>query len=411
VSEELKQALVAKGVSIPRPDLVVVDPDVDPERIESGAILLPGARISGSRTLMRSGARIGTGGAAVVHDCALGRDATLASGSFTSCVLLDGASFGPSGHGRDGTLFEEEASAAHAVGTKQTILLPWATVGSNVNGCDLLLAGGTGRNDHSEIGSGFIHFNFTPFGPRGDKATPSLFGNVRRGVWLTERRIFLGGAGGVVGPIRVGYGSVLAAGAVYRRDHGDDVLVVGEKTPEREVPFDPFMIRRGPDRVRRSLEFMAELVALHRWYAEVRMRRAADDLMQRLLLGEAMTLLEAALAERARQLERFIDGFEVSADHLEPRGEVAEAGHLRSIAKAFPRIRSAITHPLGIETRQEFDRIARGTLLAAAAEDLDQPYIDWVQGLDETVRAAGRGYLTSIVEAYLKDPVGAGALR
>lgn len=408
MSQELKQALSDRGVEMPHPELVTVEADVDPERFEAGAVLLPGARISGRTTVILAGARIGTEGAAVVRDCAIGRDATLASGSFSSTVLLDGASFGPSGHSRDGTLFEERASAAHAVGTKQTILFPWATLGSNINACDCLLAGGTGPKDHSEIGSGFIHFNFTPFGPKGDKATPSLFGDVPRGVWLTEPRIFLGGAGGVVGPIRVGYGTVLAAGSVYRRDRGENLLVVGENVPAREIPFDPLAIRRGPERVKRSLEYMAELVALHRWYAEVRVRKAADDPMQLLVLEAALTLLEGALRERAKQLDRFVEGFELAADRL-PEAAVEEAGRLRSIAGALPRVRSRLVSPLQIDAEQPFDKVARGKVLNAAVEG-PRDYVEWVRSLDDATRSDGYSYLKSIVDAYLSDPQGAGAL-
>ena len=59
-------------------------------------------------------------------------------------------------------------------------VLAFVTIGSLVNFCDLLMAGGSSRQDHSEVGSGYIHFNFTPWGARGDKATPSLIGDVPR---------------------------------------------------------------------------------------------------------------------------------------------------------------------------------------------------------------------------------------
>ena len=121
---------------------------------------------------------------------------------------------------REGTLLEERASTAHCVGLKQTILLSFATLGSLINFCDVLMAGGTSRRDHSEVGSGFIHFNFTPWGQAGDKATASLVGDVVGGVFLDRRRIFLGGAGGMIGPRSVGYGSIAGAGQVLRRDVG-----------------------------------------------------------------------------------------------------------------------------------------------------------------------------------------------
>jgi bifunctional UDP-N-acetylglucosamine pyrophosphorylase/glucosamine-1-phosphate N-acetyltransferase len=99
---------------------------------------------------------------------------------------------------------------------------PFATLGSLINFCDCLLAGGTSRKDHSEVGSSYIHFNFTA---TGDKVTPSLFGDVPRGVMLNQPPIFLGGQGGSVGPIRVGFGNVVSAGTVLRKDvHKEGVV-------------------------------------------------------------------------------------------------------------------------------------------------------------------------------------------
>jgi UDP-N-acetylglucosamine/UDP-N-acetylgalactosamine diphosphorylase len=86
---------------------------------------------------------------------------------------------------------------AHAVGLKQTILFPFVTLGSLINFCDCLMGGGTSRRNHSEVGSSFIHFNYTP---RQDKATASLLGDVPRGVMLDQPPIFLGGREESSGP-------------------------------------------------------------------------------------------------------------------------------------------------------------------------------------------------------------------
>ncbi|MAG56309.1 MAG: UDP-N-acetylglucosamine pyrophosphorylase [Planctomycetes bacterium] len=404
MSDDLTSALLDRGVLIPEPTQVSIAADVDPGRIESGALLLPGARLEGASTLIRTGAKIGKGGACVVRDCAIGRDVELSSGSFEDAVFLAGASFGPSGHVRAGTLFEEGATAAHAVGTKQTILLPWATLGSNINACDLVLAGGTGAKDHSEIGSGFIHFNYTPFGPAGDKATPSLFGDVVRGVWLRERRVFLGGAGGVVGPVRIGYGSVLAAGSVYRRDRSDGVLVYAESLPDREVPFDASLIRRGPDRVRRNLEYMAELVALHRHYAEVRFRLAGSDDLDCKLVEAGVALIEGAIRERVKQLRRFADGFTEAASRMDD-GDHADG--LRGLVVAIDAAGDALTDPLRGE--ESVDARARTTVLADVPRGgVDYP--TWVQGLAEETVAAGVQYLRSVAAAWLADAEGAGRI-
>src|SRR5262245_56439379 len=267
VSHAPIEACMKRGVVIPRPDLVVFEPGVDPQRIEPGCEILPFARIEGPRTTIGRGSRVGTAGPVVLRNCALGRGVDLASGTFEDCVFFDGASFGPGGHARPGTLFEEHARAAHTVGTKHTVLLPFVTLGSLINFCDCLMSGGTGDADHSEVGSGFVHFNFTPFS---DKATPSIFGDVVLGAFLREPRIFLGGNAGAVGPVRVGFGSVLAAGSVYRHDYGDRMLVLGEGTRSEARRFDVEIVRGARARVRKNLDYLAELSALLAFHREVR---------------------------------------------------------------------------------------------------------------------------------------------
>ena len=227
--------LVAMGVRIVDPRQTFIDGDVDPGRIDPTAILHPGTRLSGARTFVGPGAVVGREGPAALVNAVLGEGAVVASGYVEEAVLLRGARLGADAHVREGTLLEEEASTAHAVRLKHTVLLAFVTLGSLVNFCDVLMAGGTSRQDHSEVGSGFIHFNFTPWGRAGDKATPSLLGDVVRGVFLDQPRIFLGGAGGMVGPRVVGYGSVVGAGQVLRRDVPEGRLVVAPP-PEVDQP-------------------------------------------------------------------------------------------------------------------------------------------------------------------------------
>ena len=247
---------------------------------------------------------MGRCGPVVLDDAALGAGARVDGGYVAGAVLLAGASVGPSAHVRAGTLLEEQASTAHAVGLKQTILLPFVTLGSLINFCDVLMAGGTSRRDHSEVGSGFIHFNYTPWGSHGDKATPSLVGDVTRGVFLRERRIFLGGSAGLVGPGSVGYGAITGAGQVVRRPVAAGHLHV-ESMRARDVAsvagrLDPIQPRAG-----RNVAYLAQLAALRLFYRAVRRPRARQPGL-RLLLDAAEDLLTGALAERRRRLESFL---------------------------------------------------------------------------------------------------------
>ena len=179
--------LLHRGVQIVDPRQTFVDDNVRLDRIFPGSMLFPGTRLIGNNTVVAPGAKIGSEGPATVIDSAIGQDAEIASGYVAGSVLLSRARVGSNGHIRAGTLLEEEASTAHAVGLKQTVLLSYVTLGSLINCCDCLISGGRSRSNHTEIGSGFIHFNFTPWGENGDKATPSLVGGVPRGAFPQRR--------------------------------------------------------------------------------------------------------------------------------------------------------------------------------------------------------------------------------
>jgi hypothetical protein len=295
--------LADRGVKIVDPRQTFIDTDVDPARISAGAVLYPGTRLHGARTFLGPGASVGREGPAILYGAVLGEEAAIASGYAEGAVLLRGAKAGANAHLRDGTILEEEASTAHAVGLKQTILLSFVTLGSLINFCDVLMAGGTSREDHSEVGSGFIHFNFTPWGKRGDKATASLVGEVVQGVLLRQRRIFLGGAGGMVGPRSVGYGSVAAAGQVVRRDVAPARLVL-QKVPVLDEPMADEPGARIEGIVRRNVEYIAQLRALTAWYRQVRLARAQGP--TKIVAEEALVNLAACVDERTKRLASFL---------------------------------------------------------------------------------------------------------
>ncbi len=297
------ELLAAQGVEIVDPRQTWVAADVVAERIRPGARLYPGTRLQGARTYLGAGAQVGVEGPATVHDAVLAPGSAIDSGFVHGAVLLEGARLGANAHVRPGTLLEEGASTAHAVGLKQTILLAWVTLGSLINFCDVLMAGGTSRRDHSEVGSGFIHFNFTPWGQAGDKATPSLVGDVVAGVLQRQPRIFLGGAGGMIGPRRVEYGAIAAAGQVLRKDVGAGVLA-SQPTPSLSLPRKPHFLDALEPRLRRNLEYIAQLVALRCWYRQVRLVRASDAQAQ-LVLRAAIETLTLAIAERCERAGAF----------------------------------------------------------------------------------------------------------
>ncbi len=352
------------------PRQTYVAPDVSLSRVSSGVVLHPGTRLIGARTFLGPGAQVGVEGPATLRDAVLGARARVDAGYVEGAVLLDDARAGWGAHLRPGTLLEEQASTAHCVGLKHTILLSFVTLGSVINFCDVLMAGGTSRRDHSEVGSGFIHFNFTPWGERGDKATPSMAGDVVHGVFLRERRIFLGGAGGMIGPCRVGYGSVSAAGQVVRRPVAEDRLVFQGMRP-LDRPFGAGAVDRVEPRLGRNLAYIRQLVALRAWYRHVRLARVPsgdEHAPARTVLEEASATLTLCIEERVKRVD------------------------------AFVRERDGVMPTL------DLDPEVPPCPLPLAADGPGVEHLDWVAGLSDADVEAGVAWLGSIAERVAPSP-------
>jgi hypothetical protein len=355
--------LVAQGVTIVDRRQVYLDDAIDLSRIRAKAILYPGTRLTGSGTFVSTGAKIGLEGPAVIENSVIGQNVEVASGYLKDSVMLRDARVGSNAHIRAATLFEEEASTGHAVGLKHTILMSFVTFGSLINFCDGLISGGRSRKEHTEVGSGFIHFNYTPRGRTGDKATPSLIGDVVHGVFLRQARIFLGGLGGIVGPQKVGFGSLTLAGQVLRREVPPN-RVVGEAA--RNIDKEFHTLNQFPKRVvKLNIEYIGQLAALQAWYRHVRLARIPispeySDL--RIVTQAAADLLSVSIDERVQRLRQFLD----------------ERG------LATPTLPSTVPPcPLRIEP--------------------DHPYFDhveWVSRLSDTEIQLGTSWLQAIVQQY-----------
>ena len=277
-----------------QPSSTYIAPDVNPGRIASDVIIYPGCRLSGADLSIGPGSTIGEEAPATVNNCQLGANVHLAGGFFERTTFLDGFKAGSGAHVRQGCLFEEASSIAHSVGAKQTVFMPWVTAGSLINFCDILMAGGTSRKNHSEIGSSYIHFNFTP---KHDKATASLIGDVPRGVLLNNDRIFLGGQGGIVGPCQLAFGTVIPAGQIWR------------PSSSSPVPSPPSPVQTRAQRIQRivraNLTYIGNILALDAWYRVIREPFMSGDPFQRACYQGALQRISEMLKERLFRLDEF----------------------------------------------------------------------------------------------------------
>ena len=302
--------LADKGVEIIDPRQTYISADVDTDRIYSGSVLYPGTRLTGARTLIGTGAQIGMEGPAVIQDSIIGSGAEVASGFLSGAVMLQNSRAGANSHYRAGTLLEEYASTAHAAGLKQTILMYSVTLGSLINFCDVLISGGRSRSEHSEVGSGFIHFNFAPWGKNGNKATPSLIGNVPDGVFLDSDRIFLGGLSGIAGPVSVGFGALTAAGQVIRESVPESTMhaEAGRSVDTERKLSDYRLTEAHIQNIReKNVSFISELYALQAWYSHIRLYRSRllRDTELELVLTGAVDTIADCISERVQRYNSF----------------------------------------------------------------------------------------------------------
>jgi bifunctional UDP-N-acetylglucosamine pyrophosphorylase / glucosamine-1-phosphate N-acetyltransferase len=366
--------LINRGVHIPNPLTIDLDDEVRVDRIScKGVTIYPGCRIYGQETVISEGSQIGYEGPATIDNCQLGPGVELRGGYFSTSVFLDKSSMGSGAQIRESCIVEEEAGGAHCVGLKQTILFPFVRLGSLINFCDCLMAGGTSRKDHSEVGSSYIHFNFTP---DGDKTTPSLIGDVPRGVMLNQPAIFLGGQGGIVGPLRMGFGNVVAAGSLLRTDYPEDnKLIVGKTHSGKTINS----TRRAYANIHRivgnNIIYCANLMALGEWYLHV--RRPFFDIQEfgDLMLTGLLNKLTLAKAERIKRLQALAEKVRISPEDAETKN--LEAAGRNEFHGSFA----------------EIEGLFAGDLRDSIAEKYRD---DFLSGLDKVRREGGPDYIKVI---------------
>jgi hypothetical protein len=281
---------------------------------------------------------------------------------------------------REGTILEEHTSIAHTVGLKQTILFPFVTLGSLINFCDCLMAGGTGPKDHSEVGSSYIHFNFTP---NQDKATPSLIGDVPRGVMLNQRPIFLGGQGGMVGPLRLNYGATAAAGTILRKDElRPDRLIIGGGGQGGNVESPATRYPAAERILRNNLIYIGNILALRQWYRHVRSMFVGPDFPRALHEG-LIEMIDLAYGERIVRLKEVLYKIVASGSQIYEGRWSAMEGGLEKVSA------------------EEGDARLRDNLLRniqKLTSTYCNNYIKVVQSLDPAVAADGTAWLQGIVD-------------
>ena len=400
------EKLLEKGVKIPNPESIEIGPEVDTDRISGdGVVNYSGCKIFGRSILILQGSKLGYEGPVTIKNCQVGSQVELKAGFFRNAVFLKKSSMGSGSNVREGTILEEESSGAHTVGLKQTILFPYVTLGSLINFCDCLMSGGTSRKNHSEVGSSYIHFNYTP---NQDKATPSLIVDVPRGVMLNQHPIFLGGQGGLVGPCRLEFGTVIAAGSILRNDElRPERLLFGGMGKSGNIPFmrgKYFNIKRI---TMNNIIYIANLIALEHWYTHVRSQFLSDDFPEPLFDG-LKEKLDMAIAERIQRLkalsQKMSDSGSAYHDHAKEEENESRLvlQQKNELYQKWIELEDTFKSKRNTEKKTSFRDIFLEKI-DIGIKTSGKDYISVIKGLSIEDKNAGTGWLQGIVDSITAE--------
>jgi bifunctional UDP-N-acetylglucosamine pyrophosphorylase / glucosamine-1-phosphate N-acetyltransferase len=392
--KDILRRLLEKGVRIPCPESIEIGEDISSDRISGDNVVIhSGCKIYGAETLIMPGARLGYESPATINNCQIGKDVQLKGGIFEGSTFLSRSSMGSGSQVREACLLEEGARCAHTVGLKHTILFPYVTLGSLINFCDCLMAGGTDEKNHSEVGSSYIHFNYTP---DQDKATASLLGDVPRGVMINHPPIFLGGQGGIVGPVILEYGTVVAAGTIVRKDIlRENHMLLGSPALSKIIPAQPGQYHNLKKLIRLNTNYIASLIALRRWYVDIRSMIMDVDAMEKALHRGALDKLDSALKERVKQLGRVAE----KAHHAIENSSQSETairlkdGFFKRWQDVEVSFKEALSNEGDSAKMTGFKEIINKNICRYGKD-----YLSVIKGLDEQESAIGTSWLQGIID-------------
>ncbi|UCG38774.1 MAG: bifunctional UDP-N-acetylglucosamine diphosphorylase/glucosamine-1-phosphate N-acetyltransferase GlmU [bacterium] len=193
--------LLDSGVRIVDPESTWIDETVE---IEPDAEIRPSTFLHGDT---RIGARSVIGPGAVITDTVIGADVEVRPFCvITGSRIGDGAAIGPFAHMRAGSVIGRSARIGNYVETKKVV------IGDGSKVSHLTYVGDADLGRDVNIGAGCVTCNYDGFAKH--KTT-------------IEDGVFVGSGVMMVAPVRLGRGSLVAAGSTITRDVPPDALALG----------------------------------------------------------------------------------------------------------------------------------------------------------------------------------------
>lgn len=210
---------------------------------------------------------------------------------------------------------------------------------------------------------------------------------------LDQSPIFLGGQGGLVGPTRVAYGTVVAAGTICRRDVLEPGKLVFGQTGHRvkEAKYDTRVYGEIDRICQNNFIYLGNLHALNAWYRHVRPSLTADDIYAQACLEGARWQIAAMVDERIKRLTQLAGKV---AESLEIA--VAPSENQRRFVKHWPDVAPRLALSAASADR---DSAKKDAFLMAVREAANGSYIDTIQALPPDVRKQGTAWLQDITDS------------
>ena len=198
-----------------------------------------------------------------------------------------------------------------------------------------------------------------------------------------------------MGPIRLGFGNVVAAGCVLRKDVlADGGMLSNKPHTEATVGFSPRSYPRLSRIVENNFVYLANLAALEQWYIHVRQSFFQEQEFGELIYRGVLKKLAMAVEERFKRIEDMAGKLAVPGDGGAVAGGDEPAR--RALRANATRLRELFMND---SAARQAGREQRDLFLAGLQKSRKKnaAYIDTIQGLPADVSSSGTRWLEQIV--------------
>jgi hypothetical protein len=213
---------------------------------------------------------------------------------------------------------------------------------------------------------------------------------------LNQTPIFLGGQGGLVGPCRLEFGTVLAAGSICRKDELRPNRLIQEGARSLNIPYTRGLHLTLKRIVVNNILYIANLMALRQWYAHVRSEFVGRDFTRELFEGLKETL-QMAIQERIARLLAYCRNMRVSG--------APETVQENRQCEIFSNC-SQLERMFLMQKTWQGNTIFRDRFLEAVQKGIRESgkaYISVIQGISEKPRESGTAWLQGMVDHILNE--------